>query len=283
MSWESERDKKFHKVETFGGLAYPTSKKSGMAANLTTIIRAAAPLLRPAQYAVRLAKSAAERQEAYRLRFHVFNLELQEGLQRSYDDGQDVDPYDAICDHLIVENIDSRIIGTYRLQTGFAADRNLGFYSEREFDFTPYRRLRAEMLELGRACVHRDHRSFEVVTALWRGIGQYALEHGCRYLVGCSSLTSQDPAEGWAAYRKMKAYLVEPALQTQALGKFQMPNAENVALDVKIPKLLRTYLAVGAKIAGEPAIDRDFKTIDFLTWLDLRSLTPAARMRYLGQ
>ena len=283
MSWESERDKKFQEVETFGRLAYPTSKKSGMAANLTTIIRAAAPLLRPAQYAVRLARSAAERQEAYRLRFHVFNLELQEGLQRSYDDGQDVDGYDAVCDHLIVEDQDGQIIGTYRLQTGFAADRNFGFYSEREFDFTPYRSLRAEILELGRACVHRDHRSFEVVTALWRGIGQYAREHGCRYLVGCSSLTSQAPAEGWAAYRKMQAYLVEPALQTQAVGKFQMPDAENVARDVKIPKLLRTYLAVGAKIASEPAIDRDFKTIDFLTWLDLTSLTPAARMRYLGQ
>ena len=34
-----------------------------------------------------------------------------------------------------------------------------------------------------------------------------------------------------------------------------------------IPKLLRAYLAVGAKICGPPALDRQFKTIDFLTWL----------------
>src|SRR6202012_5713025 len=32
-------------------------------------------------------------------------------------------------------------------------------------------------------------------------------------------------------------------------------------------KLLRAYLAIGAKICGPPAIDREFGTIDFLTLL----------------
>jgi putative hemolysin len=131
--------------------------------------------------------------------------------------------------------------------------------------------------------VHREHRSFEVISALWRGIGQYAQQRECRYLLGCSSLTSQDPAEGWAAHRQLQDYLVAPELRTAPTARYQMPAIEGQAPDTKIPKLLRTYLAVGAKIAGEPAIDREFKTIDFLTWLDLESLTPAARMRYLGQ
>ena len=49
----------------------------------------------------------------------------------------------------------------------------------------------------------------------------------------------------------------------------------------KTPKLLRAYLSVGAKICGPPALDRQFKTIDFLTLLDLEALPPAARQRFL--
>jgi putative hemolysin len=51
---------------------------------------------------------------------------------------------------------------------------------------------------------------------------------------------------------------------------------------VQIPKLLRAYLTMGAKICGAPALDTQFKTIDFLTLLDLDSLHPLARMRFLS-
>ena len=64
-----------------------------------------------------------------------------------------------------------------------------------------------------------------------------------------------------------------------------MPDAVSPAPDatpVKIPKLLKTYLAIGARIAAPPAWDREFHTIDFLTLLDLESLAPAARERFLG-
>jgi len=51
---------------------------------------------------------------------------------------------------------------------------------------------------------------------------------------------------------------------------------------VQIPKLLRAYLTLGAKICGPPALDRQFKTIDFLTLLDLERLHPLARQRFFG-
>jgi putative hemolysin len=49
-----------------------------------------------------------------------------------------------------------------------------------------------------------------------------------------------------------------------------------------VPKLLKTYLAIGARICGPPAWDRDFGTIDFLTLLDLRLLSSSARNRFLA-
>ena len=50
----------------------------------------------------------------------------------------------------------------------------------------------------------------------------------------------------------------------------------------KIPRLLKTYLAIGARICAPPAWDRDFGTIDFLTLLDLEVLSPSARNRFLA-
>jgi putative hemolysin len=47
------------------------------------------------------------------------------------------------------------------------------------------------------------------------------------------------------------------------------------------PKLLRTYLSIGAKICGPPAIDREFGTIDFLTLLDLHALPAIVRAHFL--
>jgi putative hemolysin len=41
-------------------------------------------------------------------------------------------------------------------------------------------------------------------------------------------------------------------------------------------------LSVGAKVCGPPALDRQFKTIDFLTLLDLEALPAPARERFLG-
>ncbi|MGB9419166.1 MAG: GNAT family N-acetyltransferase, partial [Acidobacteriaceae bacterium] len=143
-------------------------------------------------YRLRLAETAAERGAACRLRFRVFNLELGEGLAESYANGMDQDTYDAVCEHLLVEEKASgRIVGTYRMQSGTTAWRHRGYYSAREFDFGPYEGLRPHLLELGRACIDREHRSPEVLTLLWRGIAQYAEHHGLRYLIGCSSVPSQ--------------------------------------------------------------------------------------------
>lgn len=240
------------------------------------------PAIAQGAYRLRLAANQGEREAAFRLRFMVFNLELQEGLEPAYLTGLDTDQFDAICDHLVVEHAPTaQIVGTYRLQTGPTASANCGYYSAREFDFAPYQPLRNQIVELGRACIQRDHRSTEVLYLLWRGIAAYAVACGCRYLIGCSSLTSQDGRHGMAAYEYLSDYLVEEALRTVPTPPFQVSFSGTPQSNPAIPKLLRTYLAIGAKICGPPAIDREFKTIDFLTLLDMQSLHPRIRSRFL--
>jgi putative hemolysin len=238
----------------------------------------------PAHYALRLARNADEVRAAQVLRFEVFNLELNEGLSQSYAKGFDEDPFDAVCDHLLVEYLPSQqIVGTYRLQTGANAARQLGYYCAQEFEFSPLEPLRGTMVELGRACVHKQHRNLIVLGMLWKGIAGYAQANGARYLFGCSSITSQDEAVGASAYASLaRNHLVEPRFRTNPLPAYECSLNQLAAGPVNLPKLLRAYLAVGAAICGPPALDRQFKTIDFLTLLDLEKLPPLARERFFG-
>jgi putative hemolysin len=236
-----------------------------------------------ANYRMRLAADNKDLRAAQLLRFMVFNLELHEGLEQSYATCLDSDAYDAVCDHLLVEDVRTgEVIGTYRLQTGQRAAENRGYYSAQEFDFTPFESIRHELVELGRACVHSNHRNLTVLSLLWKGIAQYVTKRGGRYLIGCSSLTSQDPAFGMSAYRELQRYLVAEQWRTNPLPAFVCPVAETAAATPKIPKLLTMYLVLGAKICGPPALDKEFKTIDFLTLMDLHALSPKTLARYFS-
>ena len=242
------------------------------------------PVLIPAgSYQLRLATTPAELEAAQRLRFEVFNLELNEGLDSAYLSGLDQDRFDEICDHLIVEHVATgAIVGTYRLQTGAFAAAHCGYYSEQEFDFSPFEPIRCELVELGRACVHRDHRKVSVLNLLWRGIIKYATARDARYLIGCSSLTSQDAALGQAMYEQLRpAHLAAEPFRTRPVLEYQLPVVVPAAECEPPPRLLRAYLALGAKICGPPALDREFKTIDFLTFLDLSALPETVRNHFL--
>ena len=231
-------------------------------------------------YRARLASTPADLRAAQVLRFEVFNLELDEGLAMSYDTGLDADPFDSVCDHLIVEDLsDGCVVGTYRLQTGAKAAQSLGYYSEREFDFEPFEQMRTQILELGRACVHRRHRNFAVLNHLWKGIATYAREKNTRYLIGCSSLTSRDASAGVAAWSHLAPHRAPAAWRTHPTPRFACPLDVPAGPPPKIPRLLSAYLRLGAAICAAPAIDREFGTIDFLTWLDIESPSIVTKQR----
>lgn len=242
----------------------------------------ALPVSVSADYRVGLAETPDEVRAAQELRFAVFNLERGEGLESSFRTGLDRDAFDRQCAHILVwHNATGELAGTYRAQSGRAAAAALGYYSEQEFDFSAFEPLRSEMIEVGRACVHRRHRNLAVLGLLWKGIARYAREAGGRYLVGCSSLSTQEPEAGWGVYERLSGRHLSPeGRRTRPLPGWECPPAAS-GRPFSVPKLMQAYLALGAEICGPPALDRQFGTIDFLTFLDLDSLHPAARRRFM--
>jgi putative hemolysin len=240
------------------------------------------PIAETQRFRVSMAQTLEDVIECQRLRYLVFNCELGEGLDSSARTGLDRDRFDFICDHLMVrDNTTRKLAGTYRMQSGYRAKGNLGYYGEEFFDFRPFEGIRGEVLELGRACVHEEYRNTGVLHMLWKGIARYAVSCGARYLLGCSSLSSQDENEGLALYEALREkYLAEPSLRTNPVDQHTCRSNSLLAKLPQMPRLFRAYLDISARICGPPAIDREFKTIDFLTLVDLRALPDRVRTRF---
>lgn len=244
------------------------------------------------RYTVRLAKSAEEVDAALRLRFEVFNLELGEGLDTSFITGRDRDEFDSTCHHLIVvENSRETVVGTYRLQTLEMAKNISGFYCAGEFELeTLPTKVLAESLEIGRACIALEHRNTKVLFLLWKGLAAYAQLKGKRYLFGCCSLTSQNPADGTKASAILeKENHFHPSFSTNPREEFicRMPDSiadnNNNEENFELPKLFRTYLRFGAKVCSrEGAIDQNFKTIDFFVIFDMKTMDKKYRNLFLS-
>jgi putative hemolysin len=237
-----------------------------------------------AEFAIKIATDPSEIVEAQRLRFQVFNLELNKGLQRSYENGLDVDEFDPFCHHLIVRDIQSNdIVGTYRMMLGAQARRHLGFYSEKEFDLSRIKNLDGELLELGRSCARKDYRDRSLLPLMWEAIAEYVRAHQVRYLFGCGSLYTTDVAEVSAIFAllRRKYYApekcrVEPVAGCRFSGLSDMPIGSDgeAALFQKLPSLIKGYLRIGALVCGPPALDGEFGTADFLLLLDFGGLKP---------
>ncbi len=230
------------------------------------------------RYALRFARNAEDLEAIQRLRFQIFNVELSEGLSGSYATGLDRDVYDLRSHHLMVLDQESNeVVGTYRLMTAELAQRN-ELYSNSEFDLSglPDRVLR-HGAEVGRACVASHHRNGRVLQLLWRGIARYLDWNDKRYVFGCCSLPTLDAAEiastslalARSEHFHTRIYApVRPALRSEHV------DAVMAAGDVQLPPLFTSYLRLGAKVCGGPALDRDFGVTDYLVLLDLRDVEP---------
>lgn len=229
-------------------------------------------------YRVRFARTVADLEAVRRLRYAVFNVELGEGLNGAHETGLDADAFDRHCQHLMVIHEDTgAVVGTYRMQVAASARAGHGWYTAGEFELGGMPdALLENAAELGRACVARAHRDRTVLFLLWHGLIAYAQHTGIGAFFGCSSLTGTDPRKGIALYAHLLAEgHVHPTLHAPPRLAMACPlldwpvSRADAAPRVEVPKLFATYLRHGAKVLGPPAIDEEFGTIDFLTWVEV--------------
>ncbi len=198
--------------------------------------------------------------------------------------GYDIDPFDAYCDHLLVrEETTGQVVGTYRLLPPERAEVAGRLYAESEFDLAALDAIRPGLVEVGRSCVHPDHRDGAVVGLIWAGIARYMTERGHEWLAGCCSVPLADGgALAAGTWNRVGARAPGAGCcQVGPLGSRGSLAAPSVpAGRTELPALLRGYLRLGAWVYGEPAHDVDFGVADLAAH---RLLLPMNRVdpRYL--
>jgi putative hemolysin len=197
--------------------------------------------------------------------------------------GLDIDLFDAYCEHLLVraEGEDGEpgaVVGTYRVLTPAAAKRAGGLYSDTEFDLTRLRALRSRVAEIGRSCVHPEHRSGGAIIALWGALAEFMARNGLDTVIGCASVSMRDGGHFAASLWKQIAGQHLAPIDCRVRPRLPLP-IEHLRQDlaVEAPALIRGYLRCGAKLMGEPAWDPDFNTADLP--LLLRTADLPARFR----
>ncbi len=238
------------------------------------------------RYSVKVAKTSEEILGALRLRFDVFTRELSGGAEAANSASLEFDEYDRSSRHLLViENETQKTVGTYRLRTIENAKNAAGFYSFTEFGIEDLpNEVLNQSIEIGRACIAREHRNTRVLFLLWKGLANYLKRMGKRYFFGCCSVFTQDTAAGAEIFRRLerdghlhKTYRVNPRAEKICPLDESFPNDE----PPELPALFNMYLRLGAKICGAPIIDREFKTIDFFVLFDSKNVSEKYRKMFL--
>ncbi|WP_404400817.1 GNAT family N-acetyltransferase [Pelagibacterium halotolerans] len=231
------------------------------------------PLVRAGHFDVRLAVSQTDRDAAHSLRRTVFGL-------------PDADRFDALCDHLLIaDRTTGSLAGTARLLPAPATRTD--FYAEAEFDVAPLfaRHPGLTFCEVGRTCIAPAHRRGAAMHALWAGLAAYARNKGIDVYFGTASFPGADPTRhakalgflantapapsGWTVHAHPdRAVPIVPQDRPQAI------------LRRLLPPLLRGYLALGAYISAEAAIDPDFGTTDVLVMTRLANVPVPYRTHF---
>ena len=213
------------------------------------------------------AKHQDEVREAQRLRFDIFGTEMGARLS-SHLPGHDIDLFDDYCEHLLVrDTATGMVVGTYRVLTPAQAKRAGSTYSDTEFDLTRLRDMRNRMVELGRSCVHAEHRQGGVIMALWGALFEFMERNQLDVMIGCASIPMlhKGVVSGDAAasiWRQLRETHLAP-IQHHVRPRLPLPVEElNAHLDIEPPALIKGYLRLGAKVLGAPAWDPDFNTAD---------------------
>ena len=238
-------------------------------------------------YTVRLARGDAEIAAAQRLRYAVFVEELG-------GDGALVDQEariararsDPFLDDLLLETREGEVIRVYRLLREEAAARAGQFYSEDEYDLAPLRASGRRLLELGRSCLHRDHRGGGALFALWQGLADYVHDHAIEILFGVASFHGTDAARLAEPLSLLHhRHLAPESLRVRAREMQSMDLVAEEALDrraamLQVPPLIRSYLRMGGFVGEGAFVDHAFNTTDVCLVMDTARLDPAASARY---
>jgi len=227
------------------------------------------------RYCARLADSAGDIQAAQALRYRCF-VDARGG-------GLDGDPFDAACQHVLVEDRKSgALVCCFRLlplENGACIGKS---YSAQYYDLSGLRNFTGPMVELGRFCIAPDVHDPDILRVAWGAITRFVDDDGVEMLFGCSSFQGTDAAVYLDAFAMLKERHLAPK---RWLPQIKAPNVVRFAQKLRaapdrrqaqlgMPPLLRTYLLMGGWVSDHAVVDTDLNTLHVFTGLEIKAVPP---------
>ncbi|SOB91956.1 ornithine-acyl[acyl carrier protein] N-acyltransferase [Rhodobacter sp. JA431] len=246
-------------------------------------------------YETRLASDARDIRASQRLRYRVFVEELGgDGPLIDHENRLEADELDPLYDHLMLidptkdpDDLD-RVVGAYRLLRSDRAAEVGRFYCDAEYDLAPLRASGRRLLELGRSCVHPDHRGGAAMLMLWNALADYVLAHEIDILFGVASFHGTDIEAlraplSWLHHHHLAPEALRPRAQAahfQRMDLVPMAELDRRAAMGQMPNLIKAYLRLGGFVGEGAYVDHPFNTTDVLLLMDTKAMSEKHREFY---
>ncbi len=238
-------------------------------------------IIRVGRYRARYASSQIDVLAAQSLRYQCFNLSNKDEL--------DVDDFDALCQHVLIENLETeKLICCYRILK-FDSGKNISSsYSSQFYDLKVIENFTEPMIEVGRFCIDPEVNDPSVVLTAWAALAQIVDHNQTEFLFGCSSFEGIEKEKYFDSFALLRDRYMAPdhwrpkikAAQVFCYSKDLIYKVDKKKALLNMPPLLKTYLSMGAWVSDHAVVDLNMKTLHLFTGMEISKI-PKSRKKFL--
>ena len=238
-------------------------------------------IIRVGRYRARYASSQIDVLAAQSLRYQCFNLSNKDEL--------DVDDFDTLCQHVLIENLETeKLICCYRILK-FDSGKNISSsYSSQFYDLKVIENFTEPMIEVGRFCIDPEVNDPIIVLTAWAALAQIVDHNQTELLFGCSSFEGVEKEKYFDSFALLRDRYMAPdhwrpkikAAQVFCYSKDLIYKVDKKKALLNMPPLLKTYLSMGAWVSDHAVVDLNMKTLHLFTGMEISKI-PKSRKKFL--
>lgn len=240
------------------------------------------------RYRVRLAQSAADVQAAQKLRHLAFRNSTDAATPS---DQRDVDAFDPLCDHVLVEDLqDGALVCCFRAREFDSGAQIADSYAAQFYDLASLSRFDGRMIEIGRFCIHPARSDPDILRLAWASLARHVVTQGIAMMFGCSSFRGTDQDKYRDTFALLRARHLAPPewgprIKAQHVYRFaaRLRRAPDPRKAMQgMPPLLKTYLMMGGWVSDHAVIDTEMDTLHVFTGVEINAIPPARKSLLLA-
>ncbi|MFW2543975.1 GNAT family N-acetyltransferase [Primorskyibacter sp. 2E107] len=233
--------------------------------------------IKKGRYRARLASTPEDVRAAQALRGLAF---------RRARPGVDRDSFDALCDHMLIEDTRSgALVCCFRflpIANGREISRS---YSAQFYELSSLEGFEGRMVEMGRFCLHPDCTEPDILRVAWGAMTAYVDDTCVEMLFGCTSFAGTDAREYYDAFAVLRDRHLGPRRwlpRVKAPRVFRFAERLRRKPDLRaamsrMPPLLRTYLMMGGWVSDHAVVDDQMNTLHVFTGVEIAAIPPARK------